>query len=247
MWPEHIDHSLCESQYPEGITYDIIVFQPSLFGSPGWLFQRSDNHEDEPVCYRIPERSYDRSHWEYLIKQADGTRVGEFLNIRHVTNRSENQAINPYLMVMNAVGKLRSWLQKQVRLEDPVFTTALADCRRIMVLIYAQAGVTLRVSKSTLSSVAVVQILLMRSVQHLVDAEEDEEGDILGGRSQDVTTPLSASGALPELRSQSQASSAHLNHSASTKPRAQSWISRGGKASSLENWRQEVGEFLQVV
>jgi hypothetical protein len=69
-----------------------------------------------------------------------------------------------------------------------------------------------------------------------------------GDGDQDLGAPLSASRALPE-ELQSPAGAAHLNYGSSMNPGTQSWISRGGpyKAGSMENWRQEVSEFADVV
>lgn len=87
----------------------------------------------------------------------------------------------------------------------------------------------------------------MHSVHRTGDAQGDEEGDMYGGRSQEVPVPSSASEAPPEL--QFPASSAQLKDGSSMKPGTQSWLSRGGldKANKVENWRQEVSDLSDVV
>jgi hypothetical protein len=147
------------------ISYDILLFRPSHFGSPRSSFQRADNHEDEPACYVIPERSVSpRRCPEFLTKQDDGTQVRGFFNVQHVTNRSGNQKINPYLMVMNALPKLEYWQQRGISSEyltgsvpDPVFTTARKSCKYIMFLIHARTGVIIQMSRCKLFPMVVVQ------------------------------------------------------------------------------------------
>jgi hypothetical protein len=157
--PGDIEYSLYRSQYPEVVTYDIILFQPSLFGS----FHRADNDEDEPTYYITPKQSSNPAiRLEYLKKLDDATQVREVQNIQHIKGRSEIQAVNPYLGAMNAREKLRYW---EHRLPigsdaDPVFHEALCDCQRIMKLISKMPGANILMSKSKLSFTAVLQRLI---------------------------------------------------------------------------------------
>jgi hypothetical protein len=155
-WPGNIEYSLCESQYPEAISYDIILFQPSLFGS----FYRTNDDKDGPAYYTIPEQSPNPAKRLESLKKLDGgTQSREFLNIQHVTNRLENQAINPYLMVMNAHAKLQYWKRRLLpAVADPVFNAAL-DCLEIIDLINALTGASIYMSMGKWSSTAVLRRL----------------------------------------------------------------------------------------
>jgi len=151
-----IEYSLYESQYPKVMTYDIILFQPSLFGG----FHRADNHEDKPTYYTIPEKTfYPAKRLEYLKRLDDGTQVREFQNVQHVTSRSRLQAVNPYLMVMNAREKLQYWKSRLPvgSSPDPVFRDALDDCVEVVRLINRRIDVYILMNRGKLSSIAAVQ------------------------------------------------------------------------------------------
>jgi hypothetical protein len=80
-----------------------------------------------------------------------------------VTNRSEIQAVNPYLMVMNAFNKLQYWESRSPPNEDPVFQAALEDCERIMDLLNARPRKDVKIYMSNrvrLSSTVVVRRLI---------------------------------------------------------------------------------------
>jgi hypothetical protein len=150
-WAGEIKYSSYESQYPKVVTYDILFFQPSRLGSPGWHFSRA-NDEAKPAHYIIPSQSPNPGQrLEYLQKLGDETLHREFLNIRHVTGLSERQGINPYLMVMNASEKLEYWDRLLLTTNDPVFEAALRDCRRIMELITRPIGVNISMPSSSSS------------------------------------------------------------------------------------------------
>jgi hypothetical protein len=158
-WPGDIEYSLCESQYPKPLTYDILFFQPSLFGPPGLLFPHAD-HRAKITYYIIPSQSSDQEDLEYLERLGDNIQVREFQNIEHVTSRPESLAINPYLMVMNASHKLGYWKDKLSSNKDPVFQAAWQDCRTIMDHFGIKTGVEISMSKGTLSSTDGVRSLI---------------------------------------------------------------------------------------
>jgi hypothetical protein len=137
-------------------------------GGAGSYFQHAANLNDaHPILFKIPMPSTDqRNRLEYLTHD-DGTRVREFLNIQHATNRSGDQAINPYLMIMNAFQKLKFWAQRGIGnsmlariVPDPVFTTALKDCETVMRLISTKRGGIFHMSEGKPSSAAVIRRLI---------------------------------------------------------------------------------------
>ena len=95
--------------------------------------------------YVIPIQSKEpTARLEHLQKQDSQTFVREFLNIQYHTARPKHQAVNPYLMVMNALKKLQYWYDKGMGegqgLEDQVFMDALDDCQVIMNQISMKMG-----------------------------------------------------------------------------------------------------------
>ena len=138
--------SLHEAQYPEPMTYDIILIQLSLLGHPGMFFQRFKNDDDDKfVCYKIPTSSdKPTACLEYLKMQDNQGSVREFVNVWHCTTRPSHQAVNPYLMVMNALQKLDYWYDKGMgevdSVRDDVFMDAYGDCQVIMARISQKIG-----------------------------------------------------------------------------------------------------------
>lgn len=131
-----------------------MLFKPSHFAKPPRCpFFRFDHPTDDQYTTYVTgseiESPLKRS--EYLTRPGDQVPIHDFLNVEHQTQRSTDQAINPYLMALNALPKLRHWRQSHSELlaSDMVFVNALQDCQDLSDVLTMKFNITVDFGNGT--------------------------------------------------------------------------------------------------